>query len=114
MGTGWKATLWFSILVVIACMNVQLLRAQTPDCSGSTIIGHPTLSCRTVVPSIDILKGGNYSDTEYTYISVTCYHTQTPDSTCAGGGDFDELPSSDSRCSGASPNDTTIVNDAAS
>lgn len=37
------------------------------------------------------LRGGTWSDAEYTHITVTCYYFLEVNGICAGGGNFDRI-----------------------
>ncbi len=83
--------LWLLVWVGLL-FTAGLKSAEAADCHST-----PTTAidgCRTVVPSIDGANGvraRDLSDPAYTYISITCYHGESPDSICAGGGDFDRV-----------------------
>jgi hypothetical protein len=69
-----------------------------------------------VVDSVETLQGGDFSTSDYGYITVTCYHHYTTANTiCAGGGDFDRIPGGTSPCplTGTANNGATIIQDAA-
>jgi hypothetical protein len=98
-------------LILLVCLALGLFghgpANALPDCSGTTD------TCRTVVSSIDTLVAGTtYSDPQYAYITVTCYHDPSPaNAICAGGGDFDRIPFGTSGCTGTTTNGATLIHD---
>lgn len=84
---------WRTLFALLICwVFIDQAESQSVNCSS--------VACRTVVNSVDALRGGTFSTAPYAQITVTCYHTNTADVICAGGGDFDRIlySSSDPNC----------------
>ena len=107
----------FAALASVCTVFIGLLLGSSPAFASACDPATPR-PCRTVVASIrEIQQATTWAgNQDYDYISVACYYGQTTgytidNSICAGGGDFDRLPSDDAKCFQQPDNGATLILD---